>query len=83
MVHDGINDLSLGSATSLGSAVPMVHPVIARNLLILSIDELVMNANQDGVVGTVLAQFVSETHLLRKGTSGIVIHLQPPCPYLP
>lgn len=52
----------------------MVHPVIAGDLLILGVDQSAMNARQDRVVGTILAQFVNETPLLGEGTGGVSIH---------
>ena len=53
----------------------MVHPVVAGDLLIFDVGQPLMDARQDGMIGTMLAQFVSETRLLRKESDGVGVHL--------
>jgi hypothetical protein len=62
------------STDLLRSVVPVVHPVIACDLLILGVGQTAMNTRQDRVVGTMLAQFINETRPLCKGTGGVGIH---------
>jgi hypothetical protein len=69
-------ELSIVALTAylLRSVVPVVHPVVACDLLILRVDHSLVEAGEGRVFGAVLTQFVDQVFLLYKGCSSTNIH---------